>query len=439
MPPEFVPSAAGLALCVQPIAGIVGGVAPLTMEEPQMPEVRGVACQLGSLGHLYPPKAGLRGSEWYTASGSGSAIDENPALANTRAVAEALERYASMVVLEEEVLLATADELGEDALDLDTVPRCSDREYADSLCPVQRPRKDLPIRWVKSLRLSDGRPVWVPLVMSHLYIQPRPGERFWLQISTGVAAHTDPIQAIVSAAFEVIERDAVALTWLARLPLPEVQIDPADFSSIDELTGRSGCGYRIFDATTDLGFPTMYGIQERRGHKRLAQVVACATGTDPAATRRKTIRELIQLNWAIRPDIRIPDKVDDFSRLPDGMTYMADATRSDAFDFLLANGRRRPLAGVAAVNAGSPSAILAALRARLGHLGMEAFVVDLTTDDVRRSGLWVMRVVIPALMPMSTVYRCRYLGHPRLYDYARQVGLRDFAEEQVNTYPQPFA
>ena len=82
----------------------------------------------------------------------------------------------------------------------------------------------------------SGRDVWVPAVMSHLGITPNhPVERFWLQSSSGCAAATCEEQALLGACFELIERDAVAIAWLRRLPLRRLY--PAELES---LLGRQG-------------------------------------------------------------------------------------------------------------------------------------------------------------------------------------------------------
>jgi len=79
------------------------------------------------------------------------------------------------------------------------------------------------------------------------------------------------------------------------------------------------------------------------------------------------------------------------------------------------------------------------LVARFVALGMDLLIVDITPADVREYGFSVIRAVAPALMPLPTMFRSRYLGHQRLYDYARHAGLENFSEDRVNPYPQPFA
>jgi ribosomal protein S12 methylthiotransferase accessory factor len=70
---------------------------------------------------------------------------------------------------------------------------------------------------------------------------------------------------------------------------------------------------------------------------------------------------------------------------------------------------------------------------------LEAFALDLTTDEAIRAGLRIVRVIIPGLQPLSFNYRARYLGHPRLYEMPQMMGYPVYNEEQLNHWPQPFA
>src|SRR5262249_52574232 len=150
--------------------------------------------------------------------------------------------------------------------DLDTVPRCSEIELAHPRCPVVAPSKRAPIRWVRGVSLLDGRPAWVPAAMVFMKLAPLCAtERFTLQISTGCAAHVSIDRVLVSGLSEVIERDAISLVWLQQLPLPRIELDdvPAwlDAYLAREARQAGGVETAFFDATTDLGVPTVYGVQ----------------------------------------------------------------------------------------------------------------------------------------------------------------------------------
>ena len=424
---------------VRPLCGLVDAIGDLPPREARLPALVGSVAQTGRLSVLYPAEAGLRAVSWSDVVSKGYALDTNKTSSNTRALFEAFERYASSVFVKDEVVTASQNELGAAAMDLALVPRCSDAEYADPKCPLRLADPSKPIRWVKAVAIGTGRECYVPLVMSHLYVRANKHEYFWNQISTGVAAHTDLKSAIVSAILEVIERDAIALTWLTRRPLAEILPGGGQAMRLLTLAQRSGCRFDLFDATTDIGIPTIYGVQRRSHHRSLAQLVACATGYDADSVYRKTLYELAQLNYVDWESSEPPEDPRDITALIDGAIYMARPEHAEAFDFLSAGRQTRKLSHFASHDLIDDDARIADLRNRLSCIGCEIYLVNLTTDDLAQAGVHVVRAIIPGLMPMSPVYRARYLGHPRLYDYARYAGLAGFSERDVNQDPQPFA
>lgn len=426
---------------VRPIGGMMEDVSVLAQEH-TVPEFEVGVTALDNLTMTFPHVSTPFGTDARGESLGGAGADMDPENSWVRAVAEGAERYACVVYDETDFLVASGVELGAAALDLATVPRCSEREYADPKCPLVRPDPSAPIRWVRGYSLIDRRERYVPAVMTHLYVPPRRAERFWQPISTGVAAHTDLATALVSAICESVERDAIALTWLARLPLPRIEIEPPVPDVLAPNLGRlqrSLVKQCFFDATTDVGVPTVYSVQLLDGHPKLSQYVSCATGFDPAAVCAKTIREAAPARAVFQFPRQIPVQVADFTSLYEGAVYMGRPEQRAEFDFLLESGRRRTLAAMEIDAPASGAGRLAFLLDRLAAMGMDAVAVDLTTDEVRDAGLWVVRVVIPGLLPMSTMHRARYLGHPRLYDYPRDAGFGVLTEDDVNPAPQPFA
>ena len=76
---------------------------------------------------------------------------------------------------------------------------------------------------------------------------------------------------------------------------------------------------------------------------------------------------------------------------------------------------------------------------RFRRKGLDVYVVDLSTDEALRSGVRVVRVLVPGLQPFSFQYRAQYKGHRRLYDAPKEMGYPVHDEDQLNTWPQPFA
>jgi ribosomal protein S12 methylthiotransferase accessory factor len=140
----------------------------------------------------------------------------------------------------------------------------------------------------------------------------------------------------------------------------------------------------------------------------------------------------------------IPSRLIDFYKLIHRAQFYGRGGHEADFDFLLEEtGGTTTLAAMEKRTLSSGENTdedhLAFLIARLRNLELDAIAVDLTTDELRDVGLWVVCVIIPQLMPITFIYRARYLGPPRLYDYIGRVKGSAFTEADVNTAPLPFA
>jgi ribosomal protein S12 methylthiotransferase accessory factor len=288
-----------------------------------------------------------------------------------------------------------------------------------------------------------GRLVWIPAIMVYLHLpHAAPGERWWSPVSTGTAVHTDYHAALVSALCETVERDAIALTWLQKLPLPGIELDsvPVLLAPYMERASRTPwVRTHLFDATTDIGIPTVYGVHVAAHDPKCATIVTASTELDPARAIGKVLREAAAVRVAMRhqePTVTDPDR---FTNVWDGALYTGAPRHAHTFEFLLAG---RPSVGLSALprySFDSSRDELAFVLGRLAGRGMEAYAVDLTTDEAERAGMCGVRVVVPDLQPLSFVHRAQYRGHRRLYQAPQDMGHPSRAEADLNTWPQPFA
>ncbi|GIF05518.1 YcaO-like family protein [Actinoplanes siamensis] len=427
---------AGLQDLVSPLGGLITNVTQLAVE-PSNPPLQVSSADLGDVSAVL---ANLCGPDCLgSLDGAGTGVD--PERAEMVATAEALERYANCLYDERQLRWATADELGAEALDLDTLPRCSPTELSDPHCPVARPDKSVRMRWIRGLNLRTREPAWVPAVLVYMHFPAHGAERVANPISTGAAAHPDPVRAICGALCEVIERDAISLTWLQQLPLPRLELDTVgpDLQRYLDLYGGRDVAIHLFDGTTDLGIPTVYGVSVAPHHPRLRTVVSCATGLDPQAAAVKAIAETVSVRIALQGYEPLADDVRDFTGVSDGAAYLARPEHAAAFDFLLAGPARRRLSDLPVLATGDPAEDLRVVLSRLDERGMDSYLVDLTPDEALRAGMTVVRAVVPGLLPLSFSYRSRYLGSPRLYQAPVRMGYPSRPETELNAWPQPFA
>jgi ribosomal protein S12 methylthiotransferase accessory factor len=433
------------AKLILPHGGLTNAITPVGGVDLAGTPFHVMGATLGAPEMAFPRISPHAGKSRDVMSLGGGGADEDVDTARVRALAEALERYATCVLRDDEYIVATQQELGSAALDLTRLPRCSKAEYSRDMQYYRPADPKAPIRWLSGLSLTTGEKRYIPVVMTHLYGRAWEGERFWPQITTGVAAHTDPVKALVSAICEVIERDAISLTWLMRLPLPRLHFDedpPARHARKFAAVNSGPVKSHFFDATTDLGVPTVYLVQTADNHPHIAQFVNCATDISAWDAAAKLIREAAAGRTYMAADadnVSFPDDLWQFVELKHGAGYMGRPEQRSEFDFLLKGRTIAPISGLAVDGLDTPRQQLDFLLARLKALDFEVFGVDLTTDELRDCGLYVFRALIPDLVPMSPVYAARFLDHPRLYRYPLAAGFGARTLEDVNPAPQPFA
>jgi len=421
--------------------GVVNGIDRL----PNQPGEPGFPIYVAQIGDLSPLNDTVRESTGGRSTrgqidGAGGALD--PEKASRLCLAEAIERYASCFVEEDQLIWASSDELGEQAIDLRRFPQCSETELRNPRSIHAPVDTAAPLRWVRGWSLTHGRPVYVPAVSTWLHIPARTmAERFTMPISTGCATHTSLAQAVVNGLGEVIERDSIALTWLQRLALPQLEIDVDDerLAPFLERYRTSHVRTRFFDATTDVGVPTFYSIDVTPENRVLGQLVMCNTSLDPVDSVAKMLRESASSRIAMQASRGRPDDVDEFTSVFHGASYMGQPERIRDFDFLLESASSRRLSEIPSQLTGDAEGDLQGMVDRLARIGAEAVVVEITTAEARAAGFRVVRVIVPELMPLSFVHTGRYLAHPRLYDAPVAMGHPAADEAGINPLPQPFA
>ena len=446
---RIAPSLARAAALESPV-----GLVSRTAELAQAPGEPAFSIWTGFLGDLSAP---LRSQTTWNhrvesgnIDGAGGAIDAD--LARHIAIVESLERYSSCSWAAEELIWDTPAGLGDAAIGPDRWPACSPTELADPQCGLIPSDPRIPLRWVRGWSLTRGREVFVPAVLVYLKFPVRsPSERFINMVSTGTAAHSDLREAVLGGLLEVIERDAIALTWLQRLRLPEVVVDPAvlvpEAAEYHRVGTSTELTVHLRDATTDYGIPILYAVQTSEADTELSQVVAATCDLDPQRALAKIYRELASLRIALRSHARSPRAQEvtgqDMTVVGGALADAAPSMRH-VFDFLLEGPRpsrrltdmgRPELRGIRESSDDSLDRVVSALE----RVGSEAVVVDLTTDEARQVGMHVVKTLVPEAVPLSFSHHARYLATPRLYEAPRAMGLKAHDEAGINPVRQPFA
>jgi ribosomal protein S12 methylthiotransferase accessory factor len=273
----------------------------------------------------------------------------------------------------------------------------------------------------------------------------QPHERFGPGISTGLAAGPNWQWAVFKGLCECVERDAFMITYLNRLPVPEIDLTTVTSARIQDLLHRIPAWEKIeiraWQMTLDIGIPAILAITHTPGNES-APAIACgaAVHVNPEAALFKAILESLQTRaWIthfLLPTYQQRHFALDFSDVstrPDHLGLASQSGYLSHLDWLLSQREKIPFAGLADVN--GPADLDQALSA-LAEAGFSAITCDLTTPDVAQAGFHVCRVLIPGLQQL-TFGPIRLLGNPRLYSAPYHAGITPAPTQEADTNPVP--
>ncbi|WP_131766407.1 YcaO-like family protein [Candidatus Protofrankia californiensis] len=391
-------------------------------------------------------------------AGAGYALlDESAAIGP--AVGEAVERYCGNLV-PAGLRRATFAELtasGCQVVDPRSVVLFSPTQYGSPRFPFVEFSEDFELEWVCGTQMPTGAVVWVPANLVWVsYAHRAPARRVpFLNpvLSSGLAAGVDEAGAQWSALCQMVERDALTMAWHGRRPLREV-IPPPWLAQL-------GAGAQGSLTTRFIEFPNEFGMivigalvfDETSGH--LSMGAACRTTAEPAM--RKALAEAFQLQMFVgdlddpdgsymraarRPDsplkrwradrFYLDDCRDDLADIVEYCTHlqlfldprMQDRLEAELADSITGTVTWESLDTGAPFAATTDPLILAETLARAGH---PVVSVDVTTEDVRPTGMRVVHTLAPGLYSNSSV-GLPFRGGTRLAEQLAAVGKprRDF-------------
>lgn len=379
-------------------------------------------------------------AEPFVCSGAGLGRQE----AMLACLGEGVERYCCQFVNRQETVTEDFTYLSDSAVPPDAWALFSEEQYALPAFPFHRMRRDSSLHWVPAVRLNDGRTELVPACMVYMPYVPCPPEQpIAPTCSTGLSCGSTVEDAMLSGLYEVIERDALAIAWLKRVPTARVTDIPSDIAIA---FNAKEIDYQVFDLTSNVGVPVYLVLS--RGDSDHGMVIAAGTAANGSAYRalHKACLESVQGRLAIinRLERGTPGKLrQDFADVQTfqdhGMVLTARPGLLNTLDFLGSLGTKR-FDTVQVTGDQNVPEDLHRIVARLDDLGMEVLVKDLTTDDVRSLGLCVVRVLVPGMQPLHGHHLLPFLGGRRLAAAAAVFGVARSAilpPGQFNPIPHP--
>jgi ribosomal protein S12 methylthiotransferase accessory factor len=421
-----------LRRAVSPYTGIVGSVEEC-LHGTADPPLFQATCRLAAGDQILgAPLAHL-----FSVGGTGSTRPE----AAGAAVGEALERYSATYVPEESLVVATARELGDAAVEPGRFGLFSERQLAAPGFPFGRFTEDTRVAWIEGRELPNGRAAYLPAELVYLgRASVAGGLPIGYSTSSGLACDESPEAATVKAMLELLERDAFMLVWTNRLSLPLIPPDEG-LPGLDVFE-RAGLAFASVDLSLVHRLPCVLGVVRAPDGVPGALGVGAAAAATAGRAWWKALAEAFSVRAAgVKLALLDPDAGDrPIVSFDDHIRRYADHRAARATAFLDASRERTPIGSIRPLEGDGPDERLAALCRRVEEAGSSVYTVDVTAPDVAELGVSVIRVVAPGLLALDTAHSARFLGARRLYEAAAALGLRPApaGEDDLNPDPHPF-
>jgi ribosomal protein S12 methylthiotransferase accessory factor len=365
------------------------------------------------------------------------------------AISEAVERYCASQI-HPDLLVAAWSKVSRQAVSPSDFVLYSPRQYTSGCIPYHRWSPDDEITWVRARELRSNRVLFVPASLIYLqFPNDRREEMLAPPSSNGLAAGPDLKFAILHALYECIERDAFLITWMARLPAPEVHFARAIplATAIHDHYLRYGIKVRVFRMCTDVAAHSMLAIALDQTGSGPAAVAGLGCDASPSRALLKAMLEICQTHagearrYREEPPHERLKGPEDVHTLEDHSAWFTMPKHLNHLSFLLENGRVVYLSDLPDYSAANLQLDLENCVASLERAGCTTFYVDLTTPDLADYQLKVVRAVATGLQPIHFGWRQERLGGRRLFELPQNLGFANtpLDESELNPYPHPLA
>jgi ribosomal protein S12 methylthiotransferase accessory factor len=367
-----------------------------------------------------------------TGEGKGVTVDD----AIWSAIGEGLERYSSMLPDISRLTFTSFSSITGSAFD----PRClvlyEPNQYDQPGFLFSRFESDRPTWWVNGHWLDTGEQVQLPALATYLKFPVPQVEYFAQTTSSGLAAGVSFEDAARRALYELIERDAFMLTWLAKK-----QPSRIDISSCDDITRcalsevqRLGGTPELYLIDVGTRHPTIVCLGLGDGRAWPGVTIGLAAHADPLVALHKAVLEHGHYGAYMRRLMDegrhrpIREAAEVRTNLDHGLYYIDPSRVGGLASFR--GSETTPLSLTDLYDQFRQPATLDACVACLLQSGIRPAVVDVTSPDVALSSIRVARAFGTFMQPIHFGFAYRRLDNPRL---------RILLSGSAETTPHPIA
>lgn len=372
------------------------------------------------------------------------------------AILEGLERFCGLTPRgKRTVVFDSYSRLKDAAMDPAKIGFHAKEQYEQPDFPFQPFDAGSPMAWVWGHSFLQERPVLVPELLA--YYSLAYGGGFVYETSNGCAVGGSLEEAILHGILEVAERDSFLLTWYARLPVP--RLDPYSSGDrelsvmVDRLQAVTGFKVSLFNTTMENGIPGIWAVAKNGAGHGINLVCSAGARLNPVHAAKGALQELAnnitmaEERWSRRSEEAQLMYADSglVQQMEDHILLYSLPQAEERLRFLLDEGRpMRTFTEEFPPFHPHPADLTEDLKQVLHifrSLQMDIIVIDQSSDETLRNGLYCVKVLIPGMLPMTFGHRLsRLAGLDRVLEAPMKLGYanRKLAPEELNPFPHPF-
>ncbi len=398
--------------------------------------------------HVYTPLYSLRSDAFegntnlLSISGAGMSPDE----AKAKCLGEAIERYCWYYAAGwMEQINTVFNKIRKRAIAPSTYGLFSNSQYAKKGFPFMPFGGDTELNWVKGVRLGDQKQLYVPAQLCFPGVKDRYKLSYYT--TTGLAYSYNYFKAVFTSMCEVIERDAFMLMWTnkikPRLMEIEWQEGCAEQRTLEYLnTSKYKC--LIFSLYTDINIPVFITVMVNKERTSPYLSFGAACDLDIARAVRKSILESLHnlnfLIWANQNNKRIKweGNKTNLKYFDDHALLYSDWHMKKEVSFIFSGPHSKEKITLSdATRYFDYEEGVQTLIILLAKEGYQTILLDLTPEEIRNMGCYVIKTLIPGFMDLG-FNRYYWLGTKRIYEVPHKLGFKKRNEPELNTFPHPF-
>lgn len=316
--------------------------------------------------------------------------------------------------------------------------------------------KKTPLLWTKARSLIQNKDIYCPVqLLSGAYYQghcqsPINTKKSLIEptlrwaVTTGLATGRTLPEALTRGFLEVIERDAFMITWLNRLPIPQINLEDlalrdTDIQEIVSRLKKVGLELHVSQLPTD--FPVQIYIACVIDHK--GEGPCFTIGASASCSAKKAVlaasAEAISIHFGIESALNKEIDLRNLDR-DDRVIYWARNPMNLArLSFLFKGNLVQIPQEQWLVNEDSPGLLDQTLDKIMDYarsMNYEALYAELTSKKIQKLGFRTIYALIPELQPLHLHESAPYFGGDRIKSIPRRLGYTP--ARVINSDPHPF-